>query len=131
MARSGWRFKYRLGGREKLLSLRTYPDTSLKLAREKRDQARALLAGGIDPSAKRQAEKLARADTFGAIAREWLALQRSKLAPLTFDKAKWVLEDLLFPQLENKPVGLIDAQELLGVLRRIEARGKHETTHRA
>src|SRR6478735_2555234 len=72
-----WRFDYRHAGKRKTLSLGTYPDTGLKLAREKRDDARKLLASGIDPSAKRQAEKVAVADTFESIAREWFA----KFAP--------------------------------------------------
>ena len=63
------------GGKEKLLSLGVYPDVTLKRARDKRDEARKLIADGIDPSAERQAEKAARADTFEAIAREWLAMQ--------------------------------------------------------
>ncbi len=54
-----WRFKYRFGGKEKLLSLGAYPDVSLARAREKRDDARRLLADGIDPSARRKAEKAA------------------------------------------------------------------------
>src|SRR5215467_4177756 len=70
-----WRFRYRYGGVEKLLALGSYPDVSLKRAREKRDDARRLVADGIDPSAKRKAEKAAQSDTFEAIAREWLALQ--------------------------------------------------------
>lgn len=126
-----WRFRYRYEAREKLISLGIYPDTSLKLAREKRDEARRSLAAGIDPSARRQAEKLSRADTFGAIGREWLEMQRAKLAPATFAKAEWILEDLLFPRLETKPISSITAQEVLAVLRRIESRGKHETAHRA
>ena len=81
-----------------MLSVGTYPDTSLKPAREKRDDARRLLAANIDPSAKRQAERLARADTFGAVGREWLEMQRAKFAPATFTKAQWILQDLLFPQ---------------------------------
>jgi hypothetical protein len=56
-----WRFKYRIEGREKLLALGAYPDVSLKRAREKHDDARKLLADGIDPSAKRKAEKLSQA----------------------------------------------------------------------
>jgi integrase len=126
-----WRFKYAYGGREKLLSLGTYPETGLKAAREARDENRRLLAKGIDPSAKRQAEKLAHADTFGSIGLEWLEKQRSSFAPATFAKAKWILDDLLFPALRNKPIAKITASELLGVLRKIEARGKHETAHRA
>lgn len=126
-----WRFRYSYTGREKLLSLGTYPDTSLKRAREKRDDARRELAAGLDPSAKRQAEKLAHADTFGAISRELLELLRKKLAPATFAKAEWILDDILLPRLENRPIREITAQELLGVFRRVESRGKHETAHRA
>jgi hypothetical protein len=70
-----WRLKYRFAGKEKLLSMGTYPDTSLKKAREKRDEARALLASGVDPSEARRAEKASGAGAAGnsleAIAREF------------------------------------------------------------
>lgn len=69
-----WRFKYRVEGREKLLTLGLYPDVGLKRAREKRDEARKLVADGGDPSVQRLAEKEARRDTFETIAREFLAL---------------------------------------------------------
>ncbi|MFZ0497852.1 MAG: Arm DNA-binding domain-containing protein [Steroidobacteraceae bacterium] len=69
-----WRFKYRVEGREKLLTLGLYPDVGLKRAREKRDDARKLVAEGDDPSVQRAAEKEARRDTFETIAREFLAL---------------------------------------------------------
>jgi hypothetical protein len=62
-----WRFRYRLGGVEKLLSLGAYPDVPLKRAREKRDDARKLVADGVDPSARRQAERSAAANTFVAV----------------------------------------------------------------
>src|SRR5580658_11087360 len=65
-----WRFKYRFQGREKLLSLGVYPDVPLKSAREKREKFRSLVADGVDPSAKRKAEKAALADTFEAVTRE-------------------------------------------------------------
>ena len=126
-----WRFKYRHGGREKLISLGTYPDISLKRAREKRDGARSLLADEIDPSENRQAKKRAMADTFEGIAREWLGLQKAKLAPATYSKATWTLETLLFPSLGKRPISDISPPDLLKVLRRIEARGVHETVHRA
>src|SRR5882724_5234813 len=58
-----WRFRYRVNGVEKLLALGTYPDVSLKRAREKRDEARKLIADQVDPSAKRQSERAAQADT--------------------------------------------------------------------
>jgi integrase len=124
-----WRLKYFLGGREKGFSLGTYPDVSLKRARDKRDDARKLIADGIDPSEKRQAEKGAAADSFEAVAREWLAKQH--FAPATLKKAEWVLEDLLFPWLGKRPIAGLSPPEILETLRRIESRGKHETTHRA
>src|ERR1700684_3472345 len=74
-----WRLKYRHDGRENRLALGAHPDTSLKQARERGEGARRQLAAGIDPSSQRQAEKLASANTFEALAREWLALQQNKL----------------------------------------------------
>lgn len=71
--------QYWFGGVEKLLSLGSYPDVSLKRAREKRDEARRLLADGVDPSAKKKAEKLSQADTFAAIAAQWPNLQRKNV----------------------------------------------------
>lgn len=125
-----WRLKYRVDGREKGLSLGVYPDVSLKQAREKRDDARKLLAAGIDPSAKRQAEKASRSDTFEAIAREWLSKQENKLAPTTFAKSEWMLQTFIFPRLGSRPIAKITAPDMLAALRRIEERGKHETAHR-
>ena len=89
------------------------------------------MADGIDPSAKRQAEKLSRTDTFEAIAREWLALQEHQLSAATFKKAKWTFETLIFPRLGDRPIAAIKALDLLATLRKIEARGTYETTHRA
>jgi integrase len=126
-----WRFKYRFEGREKLISLGTYPDVGLKLARDRCDATRQQLVAGIDPGAKRQAEKAARGDSFEAIAREWLAQQKPKLAPTTYAKAEWVLETLIFPGVGKRPIGKITAPDLLAVLRKIEVRGTFETAHRA
>jgi integrase len=125
-----WRFRYRFGGAEKLLALGSYPDTSLKRAREKRDDARSLLADGIDPSAKRQAEKSAQADSFQAVALEWLDKQAKTLAPITLKKAEWLLE-FLYPEIGHTPVREVTPPQVLAALRKIEARGHHETTHRA
>ena len=96
-----WRFRYRLRGREKLLSLGTYPDVSLKRAREKRDEARSLVADKIDPSAKRQAERFSEAETFEAVAQEWLALveepQSGALQPTTVNQLRQRLVKYVFP----------------------------------
>ncbi len=125
-----WRFRYRLGGVEKLLTLGAYPDVSLKRAREKRDDARTLVADEVDPSAKRQAERAAQADTFEAIGTEWLNLQRRKLVGETISILEARLKTYLYPYLGSRPISAIAVQELLAVLRRIEARGKNETAHR-
>jgi integrase len=126
-----WRFRYRHDGREKMLGFGGYPDTSAKLAREKRDKARKQLAAGLDPSGARQAEKAARANTFEAVAREWLPMQKERLAPATYAKAEWTLETLVFPYLGTRPIDKVSAADVLKVLRRIEGRGLHETAHRA
>jgi hypothetical protein len=63
--------KYRFAGKERGISLAVYPAVSLKDARERRDDARKMLAHGIDPSARRQTAKIAQVDTFKAIADEW------------------------------------------------------------
>jgi integrase len=125
-----WRFRYRHDGREKMLGFGTYPDTSAKLAREKRDKARMLPAEGLDPSSARQAEKAARANTFEAVAREWLPMQKERLAPATYAKAEWTLETLVFPYLGTRPIDKISAADVLKVLKRIEGRGLNETAHR-
>ncbi len=93
-----WRFKYRFDGRENLLSLATYPYTSLKLARSKREDARNLLAQSIDPGAKRQEEKAARENTFDNIAEECLAAgcpggKNRRLKLVTIVRCKIALRD--------------------------------------
>ena len=125
-----WRFRYRMGGLERLLSLGAYPDVPLKRAREKREDARKLVADGIDPSAKRQAERATQVETFEAIAKEWLKLQSKSLATETLEILGTRLKSFLYPYVGSRPIASITAQELLAALRRIEARGKHETAHR-
>jgi integrase len=125
-----WRFRYRHCGLEKLLALGAYPDVSLKRAREKRDDARRLVADGIDPSAKRQAEKIAQGNTFEAVAREWLSLQEKKLTEGTIRRERDRLEDFIFPYLGSRPIAQIAPLEVLSALRKIEARGTIETAHR-
>lgn len=130
-----WRLKYRYGGKEKLLAIGVYPDVPLAEARDERDKARSQLRQGLDPSAVKRFEKLkqrvAGAESFEAVAREWLSKQKTKLSPATYDKALWTFEQLLFPWLGKQPVSKITPAELLATLRRTESRGKHETAHRA
>lgn len=129
-----WRLKYRIGGKEKLLSLGTYPEVSLKAARERRDDARKLLADGVDPSENRKAVKSAKteraANSFEVIAREWYAKKLPGWAASNADKIIRRLENDAFPWLGGMPIAEITPPELLKSLRRIEERGAVESAHR-
>ncbi|BAZ94070.1 integrase [Thiohalobacter thiocyanaticus] len=130
-----WRLKYRYGGKEKRLSLGVYPDVSLKDARDRRDEARKLLANDIDPSENRKATKAAKveraANSFEAVAREWYAKHSPNWSANHGDRIIRRLERDIFPWLGGKPVADITAPQLLEVIRRIEQRGALETAHRA
>lgn len=130
-----WRQKYRFEGKEKMLAHGVYPETSLKEARERRDEARKLLAQGIDPGEQRKAQKAAKQDraanSFEVIAREWFAKNRDTWAPSHGDKIIARLENDVFPWLGGKAIAEITAPQVLEVLRRVEARGTLDTAHRA
>lgn len=130
-----WRMKYRFGGKEKMLAFGVYPDVSLKEARERRDDARKLLANEADPGEMKKAQKAAKveraANSFEIVGREWFASYRNTLADSHADKILARLERDVFPWLGGKPVSEITAPTVLEVLRRIEARGTLDTAHRA
>ena len=132
-----WRYQYRRPGTGKrnMLSFGVYPAVSLKRAREKREEARRLLADGIDPGAQRKAEAEAvaanAANTFAAIADELLRMRAGKLAAGTAVRERRLLESDLAPYIGSKPIASVTAPDLLAALRRIEARGAVETAHRA
>jgi len=129
-----WRLKYRFGGKEKLLSVGTYPDVTLRAARERRDDARKLLASGVDPGesrkAERQARLLAAANSFESVAREWHGKQVNIWKPKHAGDVLRRLETNIFPHLGHRPIGDIEALELLATVRKIEARGAHDLAHR-
>ena len=103
-----WRFRYSFDGKEKLLSLGTYPDVSLAGARQRRDDARKLLAERIDPSEQRKAAKVMRAglaaNTFEVIGREWYAKTAPMLAENTKSKLLRFLETDVFPWIGARPI---------------------------
>lgn len=126
-----WRFKYYWSGKEKTLSLGTYPDTSLKKARAKRGEARELLADDTDPGAERKKRKAARrAGNFETLAREWLENQKNNLKDDTRQLAMRRFENWVFPHIGDRPVREIAPPEILALLRKIEAAERHETAHR-
>lgn len=127
-----WRMKYRYAGKEKLLSIGTYPAVSLKEARVKRDEAKKQLNDGVDPSEFKQLAKLTDDhDSFEHVAREWHTKHKSNWSEDHGKRILTRLEKDIFPWLGQKSIGGITAQELLAVLRRIESRGALETAHRA
>src|SRR5262249_28918669 len=129
-----WRFRYRFGHKEKMLSLGTYPEVSLASAREKRNNARTLVAQGIDPSVQRKTDKIAAAiaadNTFGSLAKAYLKkLEDEGRAPKTLKKNRWLLEDLASP-LAKRPIADIKPAEILVLLKAVEVSGARETAHR-
>lgn len=124
-----WRFKFMLAGREKLIGLGRFPDVSLKQARERRDAARKLVADGVDPGAKRQAEKAARAHDFKSVAEEWLDTQKH-LEPKTVGRIRDRLKQWIYPTLSKHAIAGIKPIDLLPLLKKAEAAGRSETAHR-
>lgn len=130
-----WRFKYRWLEKEKLLSLGTYPDTSLAEARERHIQARKALAAGNDPNAvKKEAKRLIAINaenSFELVGREWLEARSPGWTPRYTEYMRKRLEIDLFPKLGDRPIKDINAPELLSVVRIIEKRGALELANRA
>jgi integrase len=146
-----WRFRYKFDGKEKLLSLGVYPDVPLasrvikdeetgktrkiKGARELRDEARELLAQGVDPGENRKAQKATRqnraANSFEVVAREWYSKYASSWSEAHGERIIRRFERDVFPWIGGRPVADIAPSELLSVVRRVESRGALETAHRA
>lgn len=114
-----WRLDYRFNGKRKTLTLGLYPDLNLKSARDKRDQARAKIADGIDPPMQKQATRKAEAGRFEAVAREWFAKEKTIWEPSHADTVITRLENNIFPWLGNTPINDIEPPDMLAVLRRI------------
>ena len=134
-----WRLNYRFGGKQKTLALGVYPIVTLADARQRREDARRLLANDTDPGEVRKAQKVAQAvadalivDTFEAVALDWLKKRKASgdTASTTLSKDSWRLEKYLFPTIGARPISEITARELRDTLRPIEDSGKLETASR-
>jgi len=136
-----WRLKYRHGDAQKTLALSkvtggtsAYPDISLKEARQLRDDAKKLLAAGIDPAEARREEKAARqaeaANSFRNAAEEWFSTWQAGKAGKTVFNMRSKLDRFILPIIGDKPVASIAGPDVLEVLRPIEAKGQLDTTHR-
>ena len=129
-----WFLKYRTEGSEKQLALGSYPNVSLKAARQARDAAKLQKASGIDPIQAKKVEKLKAAnpvgDTFKAVALEWFEKQEPHWSEAHAVRAKRQLERDLFPWLGERRLAEIEPVELLATLRKVEERGAVETADR-
>lgn len=129
-----WRVQYRFDEKQKTLALGAYPAITLADARQRREDAKKLLANGIDPGEFKKSQKQSKhelsANSFELVAREWHIKFSGKWsvnhAATIIDR----LEKDVFPWLGNKAIAEIKAPELLDVLRRIDGRGALDTAHR-
>jgi integrase len=129
-----WRFNYRFLDKQKKLHLGGWPTISLAEARARRDEAKKKIAEGIDPALEKKrariAAKYAAANTFEAVAKEWLVkCERDGLAPVTVDEIRWLLAKA-YPLIGTIPISQITPHEVLAVLRKIEATGAYESARR-
>jgi integrase len=129
-----WRMRYWQSGTEKSLSLGVFPHVTLKEARGKRDAIHRQLQDGLDPSAERKAalqrKRIAQANSFQAVALEWFGKQRHTWVE---HHAKYVerrLRSNNFHVLGLRPIGEIDAPELLEAINKIESRGSYDLARR-
>jgi integrase len=129
-----WRMNYRYLGRQKTLHFGQWPTIGLAVARERRDEAKKQLAAGLDPATEKRlanyARKIAAENTFEVIAEEWFAKnEREGLARITLEKIRWLL-GMAYPMIGPRPISKITPQEVLAVLRKIEATGRYESARR-
>lgn len=121
-----WRFKYRFSGKEKRLSLGTYPEVSIAQAREKRDEARKLVAADVDPGEQRKIKRLIgverSANSFELVAHEWIAKHLEKRAETHRSKVVRRLEMYAYPWIGSRPIADVSAREVLALLQRVEGR---------
>lgn len=126
-----WRFKYRLGGKEKRLALGAYPEVTLAEARKRRDEARRSVEAAVDPSLERKrakvAAKLSADDSFERIAEEFIdKMVAEGRTAATVSKVRWFLS-LLKPAIGHMPINEVDPQLLLAALKKLETKGNYET----
>jgi len=129
-----WRLKYRYAGKEKKLSIGRYPDVSLKEARRRRDEAREMLANGLNPEEQKRLRRAAAAQsaamTFALVGDEYLTKAgREGREAVTIAKSRWLMS-LMTAELGERPIAEIKAPELLAVLKKVEAKGHLETARR-
>ena len=129
-----WRYRYRFAGKAKMLSLRNYPEVSLKQAREDRDELKKILQSGKDPSLFRKQTKkdlqVSQENTFGAVAKAWHERWKADKTPEHAQRVWRRLELNIFPDIENAPIADITGKTLKQVILKMEDRGVTSMTRR-
>ena len=129
-----WRFRYRYGGKENMLGFGNWPEVSIAEAREQRDAARAQLRSGVDPAGARRetrvARELASANTFEAVAEDWIETNRAKWSEGQIERIRSSLKRDVFPALGKRPIAEITPAEVLEVIRKVEKRDALEQATR-
>jgi integrase len=125
-----WRWKYRFEGREKLMAFGLYPDISLAQARDRHAEARKLLATGIDPMAKRKAEKTGPVTTFQSVAAHWHEHWKHGKSFRHTEYVERRLEANVLPVLGERPIAEIQAPELVAMIQAIKDRGANDIAKR-
>ncbi|HDS7953873.1 tyrosine-type recombinase/integrase [Klebsiella pneumoniae] len=126
-----WRLQYRFGGKQKMLALGVYPEVSLADARARRDEARKLLANGIDPGDKKKNDKVEQeeARTFEQLAIEWHATNK-KWSEEHSRRVLKSLEDNLFPAIGKRNIVDLKTRDLLAPIKAVELSGRLEVASR-
>lgn len=127
-----WRLKYRFMGKEKLLALGVYPTVTIKEARQKREEAKALLKEGTDPAQAKQEQKrqslVSAENSFEVVAREWITHKAGEWTATHTEKTLKLLEREAFPILGRYAITDIKAPLILHMVRNIESKGIYVTT---
>ena len=130
-----WRLKFRFGGKEKLLSFGVYPEVSLQEARRRRDEARELLANGVNPIHHRKVEHAVTGDgspdeTFETVAGEWFPKQLPGWSEGHACTVRYRLSKFVYPAIGKRSMKSVTAQDLLALLKPVEEAEKYETARR-
>lgn len=124
-----WRYRYFINGKKYVISLGTYPEVSLKKARETRDKMRVQIIDGNNPKNLKE-ENTTKDPTFSQIAEEWILVRKTEWSDGHFKTVRQRLDKYLIPSIGDMPITQITIQDLLKILRCTESVGKYETTHR-
>lgn len=127
-----WRFRFRFGGKQHLMAFGVYPETSLADARQKREEARRLVAAGVDPREHKRAvkeEQAKEAITFESVARDWHA-SNQKWSESHSARVLKSLEDNLFAAIGKRNIAELKTRDLLTPIKAVEMSGRLEVAAR-